>query len=355
MGKNNLILGTARGKLGDVVFYRTGGEQRFRTRVRPTNPRTNAQLVQRAIVSTAVKFYSAIATIGNHAFQNYEGSLKNHQRFMKLNIDMLRKIALPNIVRWSPIVWNKTNYGNYTWKNSQDISINPYIVSEGDITPIDYEFADGATGGTIAQVGPNISQAEAGINFTYKEVCNLLGINLGDQLTFVVCTSDENTGYIKNTYIGRIVMYPETGDGDTRFIQNQNIINPNHENYGEVKLTTYALSDDKGYALIIAPTEGQFIQADIIGFAVIVSRFENNKWRRSTQQIIVKDGFENTATLESAVASYLKSDTSSLYLNQATTDERELIYAKLAENEENAILVEEVEQKTNKRTKKSEE
>ena len=47
MTKKNLILGTASGKLGDMVFYRQGGEQRTRTRVVPKNPKSIKQMTQR--------------------------------------------------------------------------------------------------------------------------------------------------------------------------------------------------------------------------------------------------------------------------------------------------------------------
>lgn len=47
MTRRNLILGTASGKLGDMVFYRQGGEQRTRTRVTPKNPKSIKQMTQR--------------------------------------------------------------------------------------------------------------------------------------------------------------------------------------------------------------------------------------------------------------------------------------------------------------------
>lgn len=355
MGKNNLVLGTARGKLGDIVFYRAGGEQRFRTRVRPTNPRTYAQLVQRCVVSTAVKFYSEIVTVADHAFQNYEGSLKNHQRYMKLNIDALRKIALQNVISWSPINWNTINYGNYTWKDSQDIAINPYIVSEGDITPIEYEFKQGATGGIIPAVGTPVDNTEGYKNLTYNEAANYLGVNVGDQITFIVCTNDENTGYVKRTHIGRIILMPSNGDTKEQLFGSSGINLPNKENYGDVTLSMYALQgEDNKTTMVVDPVNGSYKYADVIGYAVIVSRFENNRWRRSTQQIVVRDGFENQAALKFAVLSYLKNTDSSLYLNQSeSSTQRELVYAR-----ENTLIEEEkekIEVKQTKRTKKLEE
>lgn len=314
MGKNNLILGTARGKLGDVVFYRTGGEQRFRTRVRPTNPRTDAQLLQRCVVSTAVKFYSLYSAIGDHAFQNFEGSLKNHQRFMKLNIDYLRKIALQNVVRWSPIQFKTQNVGNFTWKDSPLIALNEYQISEGDLPGVEATVLDASA--------DNASYIGQGWNMTteptYQDVADNLGVQAGDQLTFVVLYADELTGYIQGCKIGRVVLAPADGNMGTNFFaSNGSINNPNAENYGEVTLvkSTESIGGDGRNALQISV---QGVPDDYIcGVGVITSRFEGNIWRRSTSFIKAAEVFMNIATLQSAMASYLKSDTSSLYLNQA--------------------------------------
>lgn len=326
MGKNNLILGTARGKLGDVVFYRTGGEQRFRTRVRPTNPRTNAQLIQRCVVSTAVKFYSQVATICNHAFQNVEGSLKNHQRFMKLNIDMLRKLALTNIESLSPIKWTEDNTGNYTWKNSMEIAINPYIVSEGDLREIEYGFEESSTGSDIPLVGTPVNSETQFKLFeaTYQQIADLLGVQAGDQITMIALIGDLDSGYIKRAEFGRIIMMPSTGNMSDKFYgqSTQELTNPNKENYGTVSLATYTTKGENMQGFVIASNSRTFVMADVVGYAVIVSRFENDRWRRSNARISVRPGIKDLQTLKSAVASYMKSDESSLYLNQATTEQQ---------------------------------
>lgn len=327
MGKNNLILGTARGKLGDIVFYRTGGEQRFRTRVRPTNRRTNAQLLQRCVVATAVKFYSSIAEVGNHAFQNYVGNLKNHQRFMKLNIDALRETALRNIRMWSPLEFSAQNYGNYTHKDSPNIAINTYQISEGDLNQVTAEITN-VNGETQFTIGSYMSNLKA---LTYSDVCAMLGCEYGDQLTFVGCTpaldGRNPTGYINKTMIGRVIMAPANGTRDTLFLTEEGEINdPNQENYGELEIIQGDTleSPSGGYAYLTVQGKTKRV-GDWASVGVIVSRFENNTWRRSTSVMIVNPLCANVATLESAMTSYLKSDTSSLYLNQSNEGEEALL------------------------------
>lgn len=91
MSKGNLFQGMARGKVGDVVFSRLNGQQIARVRNRnPKNPRTNAQLYQRAIMATVMQAYSAGIAIFDHSFQGREVGAQNQRRFMSLNAKLLR-------------------------------------------------------------------------------------------------------------------------------------------------------------------------------------------------------------------------------------------------------------------------
>lgn len=91
MAKGNMFQGMARGKVGDVVFSRLNGEQISRVRNRhPKNPRTNAQLYQRAIMATVMLAYSAGKVIFDHAFQGREVGAGNQRRFMALNAKLIR-------------------------------------------------------------------------------------------------------------------------------------------------------------------------------------------------------------------------------------------------------------------------
>jgi hypothetical protein len=90
MAKGNLFLGTGRGKVGDVVFYRKNGEQITRVRNRSVkNPDTEAQQVQRAVLASVSKAYQAGSTIFDHSFEGCSTGAECQARFQKLNIDWL--------------------------------------------------------------------------------------------------------------------------------------------------------------------------------------------------------------------------------------------------------------------------
>lgn len=83
----------ARGKVGDVVFYRMNGWQMSRVRNRkPKNPRTPEQMYQRAIIATVMKSYSAGKEIFDHSFQDYRFGEDNMRRFNSINAIYLRNL-----------------------------------------------------------------------------------------------------------------------------------------------------------------------------------------------------------------------------------------------------------------------
>lgn len=90
MAKGNLFLGTGRGKVGDVVFYRKNGEQITRVRNRSIkNPDTEAQQIQRAVLASVSKAYQAGSAIFDHSFEGCSTGAECQNRFQKLNLDWL--------------------------------------------------------------------------------------------------------------------------------------------------------------------------------------------------------------------------------------------------------------------------
>lgn len=88
MAKGNMLLGMARGSVGDVTFYRDGGLQRARARNRqPNNPRSNKQQTQRALFANCVKFYKLTAAkFFKFAFENKKVNESDYNAFMRENL-----------------------------------------------------------------------------------------------------------------------------------------------------------------------------------------------------------------------------------------------------------------------------
>lgn len=88
MAKGNMLLGYARGSVGDVTFYRDGGLQRARARNRrPANPRSNRQMLQRALFANAVKFHKlAVSKFFKFAFEDKKSNESDYNAFMRENL-----------------------------------------------------------------------------------------------------------------------------------------------------------------------------------------------------------------------------------------------------------------------------
>lgn len=89
MSKGNMLLGYARGKVGDVVFSRVKGQQITKARNRrPANPRTYLQMYQRALFASSVLFYQfARANFFKFAFEDKGYHESDYNAFMRHNVN----------------------------------------------------------------------------------------------------------------------------------------------------------------------------------------------------------------------------------------------------------------------------
>lgn len=187
MAKGNLFQGMARGKVGDVVFSRANGEQISRVRNRhPKNPRTNAQLFQRAIMATIVQAYAAGKTIFDHSFQGYSVGAQNQREFIKRNAKMLRELIAADIN--TPIATNEQK-GRVVAPGVSTPAINPYVISSGSYDQNLFTFEDGGFKLPEPSEGEKVK--------AYAERLNLISGDIYTVLRFAVKNKD---AYVSNTY-----------------------------------------------------------------------------------------------------------------------------------------------------------
>ena len=129
MAKDNLFLGQARGKIGDIVLYRMDGRQMARTRNRnPRNPRSEKQQFQRAIMATIAQAYSVGKAIFDHSFQGKSVGAWNQRRFSRVNADKLRAAIANDITNGVALA---SQIGRVVAPNATYPVAFPYIISEG--------------------------------------------------------------------------------------------------------------------------------------------------------------------------------------------------------------------------------
>lgn len=106
-----MLLGLAAGKVGDLVFYRDGGEQRTRTRVIPKNPRSPQQMAQRVRMANVSALYRLLAPIVRDSFSNRPSNQSGYNAFasgaIELSPFMTKEMANADAVLPMPAVISK--------------------------------------------------------------------------------------------------------------------------------------------------------------------------------------------------------------------------------------------------------
>ena len=182
MAKGNMFLGMARGKVGDVVFYRADGQQLSRVRNRnPRNPRSNAQLFQRAIMATVVQAYTAGKAIFDHSFQGYSVGAQNQREFLKRNAKLLRETVAADIN--TPIATNQ----------QKGRVVAPGVTSP---VPFTYVISNGTYDQTLFTLeGGQYSLPKANADEKVDEYVSRNNILAGDIYTFIIFAARKDIKY----------------------------------------------------------------------------------------------------------------------------------------------------------------
>lgn len=280
-------MGNASGKLADVVLYRNAGAQVARLRVRnPKNPRSEQQLIQRVIQSTTSKAYSLLQFICNHSFEGKQSKTENQSAFMRANVarDRYRVNVAP------------MGYRSLTSFNAREVIeplANNYIVAQGSMPEISFNFEAAGFKSIATTAGGN----------SYQEIVDALGLQRGDQITFVVATGDAATATMTGLKVQRVILEPSSGDMSAIFIQDGKVNLPNEKNEGDIGAFTFGEG-----GLSLAVTDG-------VAASVIASRYSAGKWLRSNARM--HSIAQSVKTLGEAVDSWKSAVSSNKYLNQA--------------------------------------
>lgn len=284
MARHNLFLGTASGSVGDVTLMRREGVQVARTRVREiANPKTTSQAMQRNFMAPVAKFYAPLATMLEKSYEGLSKS-KSYSAFLKKNIDLARKNGwyLPKGTPFFPL---------------------PYQLSRGTVAPTNYSLS-GEEDNYDLYWGIEVAEETTAANLTVGALSTALisrGYQDGDQVTVLVIV-DQGEGEYVPVYT-RFFLAPDS----TELLKDV---------LGNVTLHT-------------AGEDGMYFQTtfntDVAAGAIIISRWDNEQWRRSSQQLVVRDDIMaavmSAAQAELSIASYQNNTTtvqSDVYLNGST-------------------------------------
>lgn len=331
MAKGNIFLGFGRGKVGDVVFSRQNGEQVTRARNRsPRNPQTPLQLLQRVVLKTVSGAYSFMSAIADHSFQGEQQGTRNQSRFIQRNVNLLRSRLAYEINSGDEQTITTSGVTNFSVKGSSLPEMNAYQVSEGTLLPVETVFANSLFGLRVPGIASTTDAP------TYQQVVDGLGLQRGDQLTFLVLSTNDTADAgeeVQSTFNGfsfaRVILDPADGNMDGVFLSTGAVSQPNERNEGDITLA-WSQVDGVGTVLNFSITginTASNTASSMAAACVIVSRQASGVWQRSTQQLVIRPSLltvpghlefdADTHFLGDAVLSFMRETNSSLYLNQA--------------------------------------
>lgn len=171
MAKHNMLLGYARGSVGDMTFSRVKGQQIIKARNRqPGNPRTKSQMSQRTIFVSAVEFFRrGSQNLFQFAFENKKATQSDYNAFMSENAKkgiFLKKDMVNNA--------NVPMIGNFTMSKgtlTRDITISENAMNIGNTA--------GETSAQITTIA-QLTNALKTLGYAEGDIVTIVVINAGD-------------------------------------------------------------------------------------------------------------------------------------------------------------------------------
>lgn len=129
MSKGSLFFGNARGKLGETVFYRAGGEQRNRTYIKEVkNPKTIAQMTQRILTLNPISMFKNMKQIVQLSFTERKANQSSYNKFVQENSSAKKFFITKAMLDGNMCV----PYGAIISKGAMGVTLEPSLITYGN-------------------------------------------------------------------------------------------------------------------------------------------------------------------------------------------------------------------------------
>ena len=320
MAKSKSFFGLRTGSTKSLTFQVYRGQQITKDRVtRISNPRTESQMIQRALIPIVAASRAALKGLVDHSFEGVAYGDQSLKMFSSLNL----KSGALKVASFSPNGYSNPGFADL-------------IVSRGTINE-DFEI----TGGRYSAQADYSTTAEGFVHKAYEAGAPAAGLlreiatwaagngdveifTPGTQLTFLTLIQDgslvEPEAALSTFGINRI-LFP----GD-------NTLNTQLEDVnGPWKIKEAVLQNGGEFTLVNSQNDEIHVSLDhgqisftvtphgsrtVAGMAVIVSKYVNNQWKRNNARIVLTTDPNPIYTYAQWRATYEKSGASAKYLNQ---------------------------------------
>ena len=294
MAKSSSFFGLRRGSTKSLTFQVVNGAQVTKDRVTYVkNPRSYAQATQRSKMAAVADAYRALSTICDHSFESVAYGPASRRQFMSLNL-------------------------------ARPIKPEP----KGFSLPIGVglQVSKGTLGGLEGIDGFKLFPTKNGVTGSYPLdaawVSSVLAqspnLQAGDELTFISCALDQ----VFVTYVNGAAL------PTVKYAIASIVLDPTSEMNAKWTYDSAhsRLVHTSGFSMEVGGSTWDVGDALIIANGVIVSRYADSKWRRSTCILAeigdLADSGYTDEYFDACIASYMDAPTvaeSKKQLNQATT------------------------------------
>lgn len=335
MAKSKSFFGLRTGSTKSLTFQVYRGQQITKDRVyRVSNPRTEAQMTQRALIPIVAAARSALQGLVNHSFEGVQYGETSLKEFSALN---LRAGAL-TVASYSPIGYSNPGFANF-------------IVSKGSINE-QFEVETSADGlnvtlpGTYPKIKFSAAPEDGSADKVFEELevwartNNVSLFKPGTQLTFLTIYEEGSvnvstggkTRKVSTSAFNICRIYIPNGDSDSVNAKEVNgkwkvdksveassdMVNLINDNGDRLSIMTHVnpTSDTEGTVEITVTPAEAVDDASWRGMALILSRKENGVWKRNTSRVQIVNDPDNIFTLADWQSAYQTSRAASTkYLN----------------------------------------
>ena len=333
MAKSRSFFGLRAGSTKSLTFQVYRGQQITKDRVyRVSNPRTDAQMTQRALIPIVAAARSALKGLVDHSFEGVAYGEASLKEFSKQN---LRAGAL-SVISYSPNGVSNPGFADLIVSNGS-INVPFEITSTDNMNTISSSQELPAFKFPKAEQGDS---ADAILKYleTYARTNKVALIAPGTQLSVLTIYQsgtvkvNAGTGTIDAPTSGFVLdrIYIPNGDSDSEnakeingkwkltesVAQDSHTVQLANSNGDLIRFTCGTTGAERGTITIDCRTKLGSTSAKNCGMALILSRFENGVWKRSPSRLSI--GFEPTTpyTFEDWLSTYQTTGAASKkYLN----------------------------------------
>ena len=260
MAKSKGFFGLRKGSTKSLTFSVLDGKQITKDRVYDVkNPRTEAQMRQRMLMTTVGAAYKTLKSIADHSFEGYSSGMQCMRQFNSRNLNRFKKAAAAK----GSVAFNEYKDG--------DINPLPFILASGSLPGFDYKL--NATS-NLEIVG----EKDAADFTTAEGIYAALGVQRNDLITFCTVIGEGSVSNGVYTYKAE------------RF----DVVRLYCDKSGSVAkpADAFTISTNNDLAAVTMSTSGNAItiksnEADF--GAVIQSRKNDSGWLRSNAVMVVSD------------------------------------------------------------------